>query len=297
MDSSFRWNDVQAGATHITKICHSARQQIQSGYTLVEIAVVLLISSVIAATSFTLGTAWIEAEEYTAAKRQMTAIENAFETYRRLNLRLPCPADMTPALSADIGYEGGTGPGDCDAGGGDAATLVASSHTFYGALPVKALSLPVSLMRDPWGQYYVYFVDQYATEEGAFDIMPQSSDHYIDPNFDSGNGRLRADGTSEAGEITVYGSGGSTRTDRALFALLSYGKNGYGGVNRNGSFVTNTNPAPGNDELINADPNSLALVQRLRNFTTGADYFDDIVLYKNRWHLREDVRPGETVGE
>lgn len=271
-----------------------------AGFTLIELAVVLLISAAIAAASFTLGTAWIAAEEYTAARRQMTAIENAFETYRRLNHRLPCPADMTPSPGL-AGYEGGTGPGACT-GGADVATLLGgTANTYFGAIPARALGLPTSLMFDPWGYQYVYFVDQRATDEGAFDIVNRdttSPSTYIDPNCDNGDGRLYAAGGCTGaiiGQLRIDGSGGSTRTTRAMFAVLSHGANGDGGFDRNGVAASVSGTA-GTDEGENND-NDQILVQRLRDFTAGTSHFDDLVLYKNRWHMREDVRPGETIGE
>ena len=142
-----------------------------------------------------------------------------------------------------------------------------------GAVPTRALSLPDEFMYDGFGRKFGYSVWAPMT-------APQSFINYgIVPN---------------CGEITVKGATPRIRTSRAIYSLISYGLNGHGGYNAQG---TRTNTGSVNtDEQANCHCDSSAhdtlysgtYVQkdRTEDPTNYLDTFDDIVRYKERWQMQ-----------
>jgi len=116
----------------------------ESGFTLVEIAIVLLIVAVLVGYTAALLPKQQELKKYRAVEQEMDQIMAAIVGFAQVNGRLPCPAIPNTA-------------GNEDGGGG------ANCNNYGGFVPVNTLGLTGrlnadSLMLDPWGNPYRYYV-------------------------------------------------------------------------------------------------------------------------------------------
>lgn len=87
-----------------------------TGFTLLEMSIVLVIIAVVTAAGSTLFSASLAKRQQEETKTKLAAIQQALYNYRVANNRLPCPADVRiPVESLNFGIEGAN-PGVCSGG-------------------------------------------------------------------------------------------------------------------------------------------------------------------------------------
>jgi prepilin-type N-terminal cleavage/methylation domain-containing protein len=181
------------------------------GFSLLEIAVVLVILSLIASALLTLGTRATEGSRQELTEQRMARIEQALGAFLFRNNRLPCPAiGYAPPNAAEYGVE--------DASASCTTTRIVSGGIGFhaGTVPVAALSLSDEYMLDGWNRRFTYIVEERA----------------IDPTIIVTADPVGTTGPPAAndGRLTVFseGNAGTTRSDRTMMLLISHGRNGYG---------------------------------------------------------------------
>ncbi len=246
------------------------------GFTLLELAVVLVIVSVLIGMAMTSGVAVIESARSQQTLSKITTIKQALYTYRATHNRLPCPASLTLLrASSNFGVEGPKGAScwDATAGNATASLKTSDASTVEGAVPVRTLGLPDDMAFDGWGYRILYSVDV---------------------TFTAANGFLSSGPDTLCSKIQVLdGSGASGyRTQHAIYLLLSHGSNGNGAYTRNGVVSNLTNTA-NTDEQQNCHCNGGTTydgkyVQKdiTEDSTNGNNTFDDIVDYTMRWQMQ-----------
>jgi prepilin-type N-terminal cleavage/methylation domain-containing protein len=262
----------------------------QTGFTLVEIAIVLLIVTILLGYTVALFPSQQRLKQYRAVDRQMDQLIDAIIGFAQVNGRLPCPAQPD-----DVGVEDINGVVGC--------------NTYAGFVPVNTLGLDGrinedSLLTDPWGNPYRYYVTDVDTvisgtvgrsdftspgEMRAVGLADTDDDGYID--LDGRYLICDSIGSSASnkctGANTVFGQffdDGGPPGDRyagAPFVLLSMGKNWSeataGDELENSGDTTVTGTASGNPYLLkNVAGNETTFVRRPGG---QADSFDDVV----RW--------------
>ncbi|MEQ1789410.1 MAG: prepilin-type N-terminal cleavage/methylation domain-containing protein [Rickettsiales bacterium] len=249
----------------------------KSAFTLLELAVVLIIVALIAGIGLSSSKDAIDSANQVATQNRLDTIEKALFTFWQKNGRLPCPADATLATSnASYGVEG-----SCASANFTSATNLYKAAE--GAVPIVTLGLPKDFIYDGWKRKIAYAVKpEYAAAYARERIPVKSSSCVADT------------------AIRIKDAGGSDRSISAMYALISYGKNGHGGYPIAGSTRYNAGSTNA-DELINCHCNASGVnttydgnyVQRNQNLNSGtaANYFDDIVRYKERWQMStpEDI--------
>jgi prepilin-type N-terminal cleavage/methylation domain-containing protein len=212
----------------------------QTGFTLVEIAIVLLIVTILLGYTVAMFPQQQKLKQYRALNLEMDRVMEAIIGFAQVNGRLPCPA-----------IPNSTGKEDIFAGG---------CNNYAGFVPINTLGLngrlnEDSLLLDPWGNPYRYYVTDVdfdpppaATDESngisdftapgemrAVGLVDTDSDTYID--LDGRYLICDSAGSSTNDQCTganqVFGryttSGGSAGTEvrygGAPFVLLSQGKN------------------------------------------------------------------------
>jgi len=256
----------------------------RSGFTLLELSIVIVIVAVVAAGSLSYTNYKIQSKQYEATVFRMNAIDEALLNYRRAYNRIPCPANIVDAIDAagipNFGMEATLSPGDGLCANANWFASVGSKTVAGGMAPTKTLRLPDEFAFDGWGRRIFYAVDRQFTLTNAFsdDSIPVS-----DIN----------DGTT--GSIVVNDLNGNSLTLRGALVLISYGKNGHGGLGRIVTFRRNASSTNAG-ELENCECNSSAVettfdadfVQRLETSGGGSltNSFDDIVIFRNRSQLR-----------
>ena len=120
----------------------------QSGFTLVEIAVVVFLIGIMASVGLAALNAQIARASISTTQQKQAIIKDALIAYFRTNLRLPCPAiDNT---GKEYRVPGNT-PGVCVDTTGKSA--------YFGIIPYATLGLPKSTALDGWDNFFSYAVD------------------------------------------------------------------------------------------------------------------------------------------
>lgn len=125
----------------------NAKCTTQRGFSLIELAVVLLILSILLGLGLGAINSQITKSNYETTFRHRDNIKDALITYLRVNQRLPCPSNV--ALD---GTEAINGPGTaCNPN-------VVAGRTNFGILPWRTLGLERTTALDGWDTYFSYMV-------------------------------------------------------------------------------------------------------------------------------------------
>ena len=222
------------------------------GFTLLEMSIVLILIGVIVGGSITIFTASLQKHQLDETLAKLQTIQATLYNYRVAFNRLPCPADITLALTdpnfgveaAYPGYNASpaplTSPGDCVEGtpraywnGGTASD---------GGVPTQTLRLPDDYGMDGWGRRIKYVVDTNFTAPGAFTTNP-----YPDTTA-PGGARLNVFNTRDVAGGGVHRT---QLTNLAAYVLISFGPDGNGAFPRTGGTTSIGANTVNYDELTN----------------------------------------------
>lgn len=239
------------------------------GFTLLEMAVVLVIVTLIAGAGLSMVSALRTNQGVSTARTKQEAFKSALITFISRNQRLPCPAIETLAPGA-VGYgvENG-GPGACG------ATAIAGGAVQRGVLPWVSLGLSDADALDGWNNRFSYFVVQVATANPtpAAPLSGMRGGIAVHSGTPVALG-LPATGNQINACSTTPGDNGCNIAAVAL--IVSYGDNGSGAFTANGKQL----PPPIATavlELENTDTADASFVQTGYS-TNEANPFDDILL-------------------
>jgi type II secretory pathway pseudopilin PulG len=268
----------------------------QTGFSLAELAIVLFVVAVLVGTTLATISTQQELRQYKEADREMDKILDKIIGFAQINGRLPCPSTVAAA-----GVSGG---------GGDSACTTVSGFVPWVTLGVQGSLTGESLLADPWGNPYRYYVSNSDADGGGvndsdFVINGEMREiglgdkwNLTDPEnpVEGADGIRDLDGQfvicdaaattydiCDGGANEVFGNAPTTKGpyQGAVVVLVSLGKNGA----KLPDFAANP------DEFENSGStlvgqyyrknNSIVLGDRRTTFvkrTTGfADDFDDIV--------------------
>jgi len=246
----------------------------QRGFTLVEIAIVLLIVTILLGYTVALFPRQQELKQYRAVNQEMEKIIDALVGFAQVNGRLPCPSAPNTGGSENDG-----GTPDC--------------VNFGGFVPVNTLGITGrlnadALLLDPWGNPYRYYVSGIDRDgNGSTDFVVANEIRNIGlvstitANYMDLDGQFvicdQADATlndlCDAPAVPVFGNalGGGGPYAGAPFVLVSHGKNWNEG-------------AAAGDELVNMGATlTTALTTPMANGPAGQAY------------LLKDEEAGETT--
>lgn len=224
------------------------------GFTLVELAIVLVIVGVLMGSFIGSLTSRIEKTQYDETRKELNDIKAALIAYAFTFGVLPCPDDPTD-IDSD-GLSDGNGEKEATCTGADEA----------GSLPWVTLGMGAM---DSWGNRYEYWVkSDFSNTATPFDLT-----------------------TSANGEIKTRSNDGTATpllANNIVAVIYSRGKNGLGAVGVDGSFKSPI-PVTGHiDELKNQDGDGV-FVSRPPTYgddTTDVGTFDDIVIWISEYELK-----------
>lgn len=233
----------------------------QSGFTLVEMAVVLVIIGLLLVAGIGLGTTQIELSRITATKIKQEAIKNALISFIARNNRLPCPAVAALAPNA-VGYGSeALTPGAC-AG----STIVGAVST--GIVPWENLGISDDIASDGNYNRFTYQVDLLATGLNSATISGLKGAISVHTNVPAVLGPVPIG--NQTNDCTV----GNYNPCSGVVTIISHGTNGLGAYTSEG--VQRILPASGTDEAENTNADSKVVVKDYSN--NPANPFDDIVM-------------------
>ena len=239
-----------------------------SGFSILELSVVLTVIALIAGSALAIGATRIQAAKTEDTDKKMQAIIEVLDAFVQNYGYLPCPADPQASPSA-----ANFGLGEVDEDGNcTASNLLGSGNIRIGVVPSTTLRLAPSIMMDGWNRRITYAVDQRFTFTVA---DPAAGYKANNPDIIAGD-FIRILSTSSPATLI---------TDKAVVALVSHGANGHGAWPGKGAAAPLNNDSTDADERENSNLNAdgginLSFVQKFPTET-----FDDIVYYRMKWQF------------
>lgn len=244
--------------------------QYQNGFTLIELAIVLVIIAVLIGSFISTLAIRIETTQIEKTKDELEEIKQALIGYAFTNGYLPCPDCLAIIGCNAAGFRDGV-----EDRGGVAAADSCSTGNDVGSVPWVTLGLGQG---DSWNTHYRYWVDNtYAIDNT---VTPNSSF-----TLSSANGA----GLIQEPDYVVDPTGGTLddMADNIVAVIYSHGKNAYGGLSVEGVILPGI-PVANVDEIENTDPNT-TFVSRpptTEEAATAGGEFDDILIWLTEFELK-----------
>lgn len=238
-----------------------------SGFTLVELSVVLVVISLLVAGGLAASVSMVNRSAYIDTRTQLQQIEQSLQDYYTVNGRLPCVASLTEATSSssfgvEIGATGTTCAGGAaestpghyrvDSGGGVMVRV--------GMLPVRTLGLSDSVAADKFGSRIVYAVTEKLTDAGQFGTAP--------------------------GAITIRDANNNNILTNAAYFVTSLGRDRKGAYALSNASLVEACGSTGNLDVPNCTLNDAIFREAPFNRGTEENYFyDDLAHWAPKFHL------------
>lgn len=239
------------------------------GFTLVEMAIVLMIVGLLLGGLIPTLSAQMESQHINETRKSLAEIQEALVGFAIAKGRLPCPAKATLATGlANAGVEATTAPDNsicaCVNSSGstvaDTSALACTGNTVTGVVPWATLGLKET---DAWERRYTYHVSKnYADAVGStFGCTPTTTP--TQASF-----ALCSSGNPDV----LAASGGTNIAPNVPAIIVSHGKNGAGAYTQQGTQLSASSNA---DEQENSDGSSDD------NYVshTPTSGFDDLVVW------------------
>lgn len=252
-----------------------------AGFSLVEMAIVILIAGIMMGAGLPLLAVKQEAAKWDVTKKNQEAIKQALINYLGKNRRLPCPGDST---GAELGRNAAPPPCPSYTGivpykelGLDRAAALDGWENFTTYVVSPNITLPVPLVPAPLlTTAWLYTYNSATASNSSPYIYTQTTnpanpgpiaavDLAFWPSTSTGGIKVTSDGTNTIAD-PVNATG-------AAVVLISYGKNGYGANNVKGK---NAPPPAANTYEVQNAASSVVTAGVIKRDST--ETFDDIVM-------------------
>ncbi len=217
------------------------------GFTLVEVAIVVVIGGILLVSATSLLQIYLQKTEQRVTQSRINEVDDAIQRFLNTNNRYPCPAAIGDAPdTATFGVEGG----NCATG---ATTFV------VGAVPTRTLNLPDNVMTDAWGNKLTYVMTRVLATDGGYAV--------------------------DGGDLNIVDSNGNpiipfAATDPgAHYIVLSHGSNQFGATNILG-IPRGDCTLGGANEIENCDGDDVFVSTLLLNDSFGPNSYDDYIRYR-----------------
>jgi prepilin-type N-terminal cleavage/methylation domain-containing protein len=240
-----------------------------AGFTLVEIAIVLVIASLIIAAGIGISVAVVDNVRAKTTRQNMDAVKTALQSFIARYGRLPCPAVETRVpTDADFGIE--------DTRTTDPATSCTNTANLpggtgidagkRGVVPWKTLGMTLEGASDGWFNQFTYMVTVTATTKTFDTVAGMRGWLYLHSATPVVAGLPPTGNQVNACTTTADDN---TCNKAAVVILISHGRNGYGARTAAGTQVPTTDAGAG--ELENANNDRMAVSAE------PGSTFDDLV--------------------
>jgi prepilin-type N-terminal cleavage/methylation domain-containing protein len=248
------------------------------GFSLVELSVVISIIAIIISGALTIATKKSESDKLDETEYKISQIQNSIHNFIIDNERLPCTAngelrtDNTNFAKEEANPTLNSGHGQCS------QSNFSNGNIFYGIVPTRTLGLNDDMLLDGWGNRLSYIIDaNFAHNETT------------NPSCNGGVA-INEDVCfrhNENGSINIIHSNTPliNKSNGAVYAIISHGKNGSGAYSNAGTRIISSNDE---DEQENAgdDEGSFDGILAQKDKTQT---YDDIVIYKRKWSILSDI--------
>jgi len=247
----------------------------QKGFTLAEMAIVVLLGSIMLTMGVKMYSAIKDHSAYSDTRSRQESIKTALVGYLRNNGRMPCPDTNLPP----DGTENRTGSSPND---------TCLDNNGYGVVPYISLGLSRETVLDGWGNYFTYRVATANNGNGPTATIPRfNNDSSANQNwtvkgaaanaFDINSLITKAnDADYTTRTITVVDASGDISYS-TIAVILSHGKNGFGAA----TVKSNTRMPSGSataQEIVNAMHTPATMVFHKLDIQPQSG-FDDLVMF------------------
>lgn len=278
-------NSIQMTPMNPSTVLLTSHARRQQGFSLVELAMVLLVVGLLAALFLPATSTMMDNNRRNETRTKLEALEAAMTRFVMTNRRLPCPAD------------GSLAPGDANQGlalpaGGGACTLLARTNS---VVPWRTLGISQTDAMDAWGNLVTYRV-----WDGVGVVNPLTQANGMDMSaLDPANGtevldwlatrgfRACNDSPCDAGDAAELAS--KANGNGVAYFLISHGANKVDGFNPSGTLALVNGPGPGALEIVNRNN------QAPRTPTPNGDFYIDADLNENEASYYDDIVLRPTV--
>ncbi|TAE81908.1 MAG: type II secretion system protein [Alphaproteobacteria bacterium] len=255
----------------------SSQHRAHHGFSLVELAVVLVIISLIIGSVISLTSQHMKADKYDSSSKKLMAIDAALRRYVVSAGELPCPAARTLTVNdANFGRESDQ---DCASATAPLGTVdVGNSTIRIGSVPVRELNLPDGMMFDAWDRQITFMMVKSLAMNDA--LRTASAVTAPIAHTGSGWGGIRV--------VNALGHDVFDRRDPAIaprhfiaYALISHGENRGGARTKQGTPHIGC-PTISRDAMNCDDSDHMIRDGDLVNDVSisNSSYFDDLVLWQ-----------------
>lgn len=219
-----------------------------NGFTLVELAIVLVIIAFLTGGLLMGITAQRASAENSDAQRQLDNIREALIGFAMAYGRLPCPANLT------IPTTGGAGSEELACSPLDCSTTDRVCSLEYGSIPWSTLGLPET---DPWNSRFTYFVGK----EFSNPLTQAEKNKGVRARF-----KLDTEGRAN-----IEDGAGNRIAIKVPAVIVSHGSRNFGAYQSSGNQIAGA----AGDELENTDIET-ATTQIFVSRTPGNDFDDQV---------------------
>lgn len=237
------------------------RKSLQSGFTLVELSIVIIIVGLLTAGGLAVGSSMIERAAYIDTQKLIAQIQQTLRDYYIVNGRLPCVARLTDAPgTGTFGMELPNCTSNFSAPGDTQRITSTPEPVRVGMVPVRTLGLPDSAAQDKYGNRLIYAVTEPLTSVGDF-------------------------GTND-GAITVQDASDNEILDNAVYFIASAGRDRKGSYGYLSGSVATACGSSDNRDVLNCTLNSAVFRDAPYNNGDIEDmFFDDITAWAPKFHF------------
>ncbi len=240
-----------------------------SGFSLLELSIVLTIVGTMLAAVFELTVHYTHTTKYDTTIQTLQRIDAAMQRYVVQHGALPCPANRGDAPdSANYGISvncGAPSAGTVSVGAGNSAIRI-------GVVPVRSLNLPDNLMFDAWHMRITYtVVENLAMDSATFDAYTKPAADPITIQDRYGNSVIDA---------------GTGSDMLAAYAFISHGANKNGATVKRGDSINACIATL--DDAENCDTDAFFIDTPVAN--SGISDFDDLLLWVPHYQINPALR-------
>jgi len=258
---------------------YSDRKSLQDGFTLIELAVVLVILGILAGSFITTLGSRIDVTQRAETRDEMEVIKQALYGYAMSNnfVHLPCPDCRNAACIKSVVNFANDGIEDrvgavCDV---DVADAIAAQLP-VGNLPWQTLGLSSG---DSWGNRYSYWVSD-SVSDGNRSFMLSQPVPPVPPWNTAWN----------TVQINTRIGTVATPISNAIVIVMAQGKNSYGAISTQNTLKPGV-PAANIDEVENTDDDLLFVARTQTDAGVSAlvGEFDDILVWMSEYELKAKI--------
>jgi prepilin-type N-terminal cleavage/methylation domain-containing protein len=263
------------------------------GFSLLELAIVVTILSVMMTLGLEVAAQLIGSRSYRDTQAQLSTLDQALVNFYQVYGRLPCPADRTLSpTNTSYGLEqfNGAGP-NCS------SVSLGGGSVYMGSIPFRTLNLPLSMSIDSYGSKIDYFVTAALAVAGTNTNQFGATDGTANAAIEVRTGILDV---ACAGVTNCEKLADPATQTGAAYMLISHGPDQRGAVSKRGVLFTDS-PCNLGDARIDGQ-NCILLVggalvvniptppvvlydSRYNSGSNVVNYFDDVVIWRRKDQL------------